>query len=272
MTPCLRPRLQASTHLAEETLLAHSSVPIGMIAAVGASGLVGFWMLVALLYYVPHSVLASSSTSASSATALPSSIDAAAPTSTASTDAFIPTLTYGVLAAIFANATGSLRWTNALSGLIAVGLFMTGSASMTVATRLAFAMARDGALPLSRYIRRLPRWSDSPVYSVALVFVIVTVFLLTSLGNDPAALASIVNPYFAYMQLAFAAPLILRVTVARKTFRRGPFHLGRFSEPLAWVAVVWLLGTSGIYFWPLFGPVEVANMNWNVVAFGGFGA
>lgn len=268
-------RSQASTHLAEETLLAHSSVPIGMIAAVATSGLAGFWVLVALLYYVPHSALvfSSSSSSSSSATSASastsaSSSDIAATTSLADT---YSSLSYGVLASIFADATGTVRGTSALAGLVAVGLFMTGSASMTVATRLAFAMARDGALPFSRYLKRLPRWADSPAYAVGAVLLIVIAILLTPLGN-PAALNAIVNPYFAYMQLAFAAPLILRVTYARKTFRRGPFHLGRFSEPVAWVAVVWLLGTTWIYFWPLFWPVTVETMNWNVVAFGGFGA
>lgn len=242
-------QVQASTHLAEETLLAHSSVPVGMIAAVAASALTGFWVLVSLLYYVSPSVIALTSST---------------------TDTPPPTLYFGVFASILANATGTQTGTTALAVLVAVGLVMTGSTSMTVATRIAFAMARDGALPFSPYLRYLPLWSECPIGSVGFVLALVIVFLLTALGSD-RALNAIVLPYFSYLQLAYAIPLILRVTVSRNTFRRGPFHLGRFSVPVTWVAIIWLLGTSGIYFWPTMGPITMENMNWNVAAFGGFG-
>lgn len=242
-------QMQASTHLAEETLLAHTSVPVGMIVAVASSALAGFWVLVALLYYVPPSVIALTSSSTDTP----------------------PTLTFGVLASILANATGTLTGTTALAVLIAVGLVMTGAASMTVASRIAFAMARDGALPLSPYLRYLPLWSDCPIGSVGFVLAIIVAFLLSAFGSG-SALNALVLPYFSYLQLAYAIPLVLRVTVSRKMFRRGSFHLGRFSEPVTWVAIVWLLGTSMIYFWPTVGPVTTVNMNWNVVAFAGIGA
>jgi len=79
----------------------------------------------------------------------------------------------------------------------------------------------------SPYLRYLPLWSECPIGSVGFVLALVIAFLLTALGSD-RALNAIVLPYFSYLQLAYAIPLILRVTVSRNTFRRGSFHLGRF--------------------------------------------
>lgn len=193
------------------------------------------------------------------------------------------------------HAHSPCQGTVGLAALISVCTFFSGAAVMTVASRLAFALARDGALPLSEHVRYLHRSSESPVGAIGLVCGLAMVVVLFGLGST-TAFNAVVNPYVFCLQVravaevaarsrtagwrrrssapapplcaqvAYAIPLILRFTVARSTFRRGPFHLGRLSEPCAWVSVAWLLGTAVIYLWPTTAPVSLDNMNWAVCA------
>lgn len=68
--------------------------------------------------------------------------------------------------------------------------------------------------------------------------------------------------------MSYAIPLFLRVTAARRTFVKGDFHLGPFSEVTTWVAALWQTVTAIFFFWPPVGPVTVDNMNWTVVVIG----
>ena len=73
---------------------------------------------------------------------------------------------------------------------------------------------------------------------------------------------------FILVQISYAIPLLLRVTVARNTFRKGDFHLGWASVPMTWIAALWLSITSLFFFWPPSSPTSVMNMNWTIVVVG----
>lgn len=138
-------------------------------------------MLVACLFYVPVSLLVG--TSSSTSTDNPQGIGS-----------------FGTLLAVFQGATGSLQGTTALAVLILVALFTSGAALMSVATRLVFAMARDGALPWSAFLRRLHPRLDNPIGAAVAVYVAVAALELIPLW-DLAALQAIVNPYVACLQV-----------------------------------------------------------------------
>lgn len=55
--------------------------------------------------------------------------------------------------------------------------------AVTVTTRIAFAMARDGALPGSSTLRYVWPVTKSPVWTVVLIFGIDAVLMLLPLGN-----------------------------------------------------------------------------------------
>ena len=69
----------------------------------------------------------------------------------------------------------------------------------------------------------------------------------------------------ALLQFSYAVPLFLRVTLARDTFRPGPFHLGWWSVPVFWVATLWLTLTGIVFLWPQRSPTTPLNNNWTVV-------
>ena len=49
---------------------------------------------------------------------------------------------------------------------------------------------------------------------------------------------------------------------------RGPFHLGKFSYPVATIAVVWICLISIVFVLPQANPVDSQTLNYAIVAVG----
>lgn len=62
--------------------------------------------------------------------------------------------------------------------------------------------------------------------------------------------------------LAYLIPIALRLTVARNTFQRGPFHLGPFSDVINTISCLWIILTSALFVCPSEAPVTADNMNY----------
>jgi hypothetical protein len=62
-------------------------------------------------------------------------------------------------------------------------------------------------------------------------------------------------------------PIALRVIYADR-FTRGPFHLGRFSYPIAISAVLWIAFISIVFCLPELNPVNSQTLNYAPVAVG----
>lgn len=194
---------------------------------------------------------------------------------------------------VFTNIAGPLGG-RAFLFLLILARLLCCCMVLAATTRLVFAMARDGALPLSLWLYRLhPRLLTPQRATVLVVICVVCIplFVLSSSQTLHAivgvtsscaqvCLGIIASPLRVVAlcrtkvtnsrppeQLAYAAPLLFRLCAASGTYRRGPFHLGRFSRPVGWIAVAWLLATSSLPLWPRSGPVSAENMNYSVVVF-----
>ncbi len=62
-------------------------------------------------------------------------------------------------------------------------------------------------------------------------------------------------------------PIALRVIYADR-FVRGPFHLGRFSYPIAGTAVLWIAFIAIVFCLPELYPVNSKTLNYAPVAVG----
>lgn len=129
----------------------------------------------------------------------------------------------------------------ALSLTIIASFFM-GQGSMIAASRVTFAYARDDCFPLSRIWKKVNQHTLTPVNAVWLNSAIAILILLLIFGGNIAigALFSI-GAIAAYV--AFTTPIFIRVFLVGNRFRRGPWHLGRFSRPIgglgcAYVALI----------------------------------
>ena len=71
------------------------------------------------------------------------------------------------------------------------------------------------------------------------------------------------------LYIAYALPILFRVTLARNTFVPGPFNLGRYGIFVGWVAVLWVITISILFSLPVAYPVTGETLNYTPVAVGG---
>jgi amino acid transporter len=155
-----------------------------------------------------------------------------------------------------------------LTILLVILLFFAGMSSVTVTSRITFAMARDGAFPGSKVLYHVSPRTKSPMRTVLLVFIVDAILLCLQAVNT-SAFTAIISLTTIGFQISYAIPIWLRVTDARKTFQQGSFSLGKLSIPMGWISASWLTFTSILFFWPSVFPVAPDNMNYTVAVVGG---
>ncbi|KAK5249244.1 polyamine transporter tpo5, partial [Exophiala xenobiotica] len=146
--------------------------------------------------------------------------------------------------------------------------FFTGITAMLADTRTCFALARDEALPLSRHLKKMNKYTQTPVFSVWAVVIVCCCLNLIALGS-----VQTINGIFGVtapaMDLSYIAVIAGRLYYENKhPIAKGPFQLGRWQKPINYIAIVWTLFISVILFFPPANPVTAANMNYAVVIAG----
>ncbi|CAF3610081.1 unnamed protein product [Rotaria sp. Silwood1] len=232
----------AGAHLAEETRDASRAAPKGIVGTCICSAITDFAYLLALLFAIPDvsSFVDNNSGDNSTQNLAVATYQLAVP------------------------QKGAL----ALTILLILNLYFAGMSSLTVTSRIGFAMARDGVFPLSVYLRWIFKPTKTPLGNVIFVFVIDCLLLLLQLASTTAFTAILSIATLGY-QISYFMPIFFRCTAARHTFPIGEFNLGRFSLPVAIISAAWLFITSIIMFFPAEYPVTKDNMNYAVVIVGG---
>jgi amino acid transporter len=228
---------EASAHLAEETSGRSGEAPRGIIRTIQATVVGGAMLLLALLFATP-----------------PNIVDALGQ---GSYD------TGCVAINVLAIAVGK-TWAMRMASLIAVNMFFGGLASVAVTGRIAFALARDGALPCSQTLSRTHEKFQSPVNCLLFIFVMDSIVLLLPLMGDggQTAFYAIINLSTLGFQVSYLIPIILRQFSNPTDFPSAPMNLGKFSKVTGTIAIVWLLGSSLLLFLPYESPVTAGNFNW----------
>ncbi|MER6331523.1 amino acid permease [Streptomyces sp. NPDC001034] len=225
----------ASAHLAEETSRASVSAAKGIVRAIWVSWLAGFVLLAGLTFAIQD-------------------YDATRTTATGVPPAQI--LLDGL-------GTGGAR---ALLLVVIVGQLFCGNAEVAAASRMVFAFSRDGALPGSRLWRGVSGRTQTPVAAVWLSVGAAAVLALPSLCSatayDAVTAINVIG-----ITPAYAIPVLLRLRAGDR-FRRGPWHLGRWSRPVGWIAVAWVTCVTVLFCLPQSSPVTVGTMNYAAVALG----
>lgn len=147
--------------------------------------------------------------------------------------------------------------------LLLINMFFAGFSSMTVTTRIGFAMARDGAFPGSKYLYKVNASSQVPDRIIILVFVLDVLLVLLALIST-TAFTGITSITAIGYQISYAIPILLRLTVSRNTFKKSDVNMGCLSVPIGWIAVLWLIATSIIFLLPTSFD---ANMNQTAAGF-----
>ncbi len=125
---------------------------------------------------------------------------------------------------------------------IVVAQYLCGLATVTSASRMAYAFARDGGVPFSRAVRWVCPRRRSPavgIWTVATAAVLFTLY--TPVYSTITAVCTIL------LYISYAMPTALGARAhGRSWTTMGPWHLGRWFRPLAWASVAGCLALIGI--------------------------
>jgi amino acid transporter len=206
----------ASAHAAEETVGAAAEVPRAIVRAVAISGLFGWIMLCAVVLAVPdfHAIVSQGG----------------------AFDAAIKAVLPGGLATVMFVGLG-------------VAQYLCGLATVTSASRMCYAFARDGGLPsVFRRVDATRRAPGFAIWAVALA-----ALALTGLVKyDTIAAACAVLLYISYVLPTWLGLL----AHGRRWTRMGPWQLGVWYRPLAVIAVAGCVGLLVIGLQP---PYQIAG-------------
>ncbi|KAK5169371.1 uncharacterized protein LTR77_005346 [Saxophila tyrrhenica] len=234
----------AAAHMSEEVKEPSIVIPRAMICTILVNGLMGFGMILALLFCMGdvNEVL----------------------NSTVSLTSGYPFIQ------IYYNATQSLAGTNAMICVSLVIVIMAHFGLMAGCSRTAWAFARDGGLPFSNFFDHVGHKSQVPFRAIMLSVTIQVLLGLINIGSY-YAFSAFVNSAAVTLYITYITPVILGMM---KRWRGehipyGPFQLGKWRTPINVFAVVYTLFVSFFLLWPSLEQVNAEYMNWSVLLVGG---
>ncbi len=225
----------ASAHMTEETHKAATAGPRGIVMSIVVSLFAGWVLLIGITFAIQNYTAEASSTS----------------------------LTGVPPAQIFIDAIGTTGAKLLL--LIAIGAqLFCGMSSVTANSRMIYAFSRDGALPGSAIWHKVNHRTRTPTNAIWLAAGFAFVLGLPYLWNT-AAYAAVTSIAVIGLYIAYVMPTYLRLRQG-ESFQRGPWHLGRWSYIVGWIAVTWVVIITILFMLPQVGPIHWATFNYAVVA------
>src|SRR5579863_6421726 len=221
----------ASAHMTEETHDAARSGPRGIVTSIVVSLFAGWLLLIGITFAIQNYSGAAS--------------------------ASVPA------AQVFIQALGNTGAKLLLLVAIGAQLFC-GMSSVTANSRMIYAFSRDGALPASSFWHRVNKRTRTPTNAIWLAAAGAFILGLPYLWNSTAYVAvtsiAVIGLYIAYV-----LPTFLRLRQGAD-FKRGPWHLGRWSYPVGIIAVTWVVFITILFMLPTASPIHWSNFNYTVVA------
>ena len=229
----------ASAHVAEETVGARLSSAWGVFISVAVSAVVGYIVLLALVTHLPPMELI-----------FGSAVNGLCPASATYCSQYY--LGQPVVWSTLQYNLGSLG--DVLSAAIAVAMSLCGLASIAAASRMLFAFSRDRGAPASGWLRHVSHRFRTPVN--AIVGIVGFSFVLTMAafifgGSTAIVIVTAISTIALYW--AYGVPIFLGVVGKQDWRGQAVWSLGRFSKPIALIAVGWIVFISVLFLWPTSG-------------------
>ncbi|KAK0317419.1 hypothetical protein LTR82_011457 [Friedmanniomyces endolithicus] len=137
-------------------------------------------------------------------------------------------------------------------------------------SRVIYAYSRDGALPGSRWWKKVNTYTKTPVNALWFDLAINALLGLLMFAS-PVAIGAVFSIGAIAQYVAFTIPIALRLTAAKNKFRPGPWNLGRWSKPCGYIACTWVVFIIPVLCFPATkgGDLNALNMNYTCVVYGG---
>jgi len=225
----------ASGHIAEETKNASVVAARGLFSGAVATGILGFATAILFLFCTPsfETLFA---------------LDAPQP--------------FVQIYAIALGRGGAVF----MSILAMIGLILNTSIAVVAASRLIFAVARDGVLPGSKWIGQVTQ-DGQPRNAVTVMFIFGAAILCTILPSQ-VAFTSLVSAGGVPTVAAYALIPMLRLIFTPNSFRSTCFKLGRLRKPFYLAASIFNTFVVAVMLSPFVFPVTKDTFNFASVIFG----
>ena len=229
----------ASAHVAEETVGARVASAWGVFLSVAVSAVVGYIFLIALTLHLP-----------SLSTLFPATLD----------DATLPTASQyyfgGGVAVIDILKYNLGGLGDILSAGIAIAMAFCGLSSVAAAGRMLFAFSRDDGLPAAGWLKRVSRRYRTPANSLTAIVIVAWLFTVAAFmvgGGTAIIIVTAVSTIFLYA--AYGLCIYLGATTSAWRSERT-WSLGRWSRPVAWLAVFWVIVLMILFSFPTSGNIS----------------
>jgi len=223
-------------HMSEEAANAAKAVPYGILMSIGMAWILGFFIMIVIAACISPDLTS------------------------------VLTSPFGQpMAQIYYDAIGK-NGALGMMALLMIVQFTMGLSIIVAASRQTWAFSRDGALPFSSFFRPISkRFGYQPVRCVwGCAFLAAILGLLCLIA--PAAASALFSLAVAGNNLAWGLPIFCRVVWGQHKFVPGPFHTGRLSKPIAWLAITFLVFGIILAMFPVGGPSPTPqSMNYTVV-------
>jgi amino acid transporter len=229
----------ASAHVAEETIGARVASAWGIFLSVAVSAVVGYIFLVALTTHLP-----------SLSALFPAVLD----------DTTLPASSqyyFGGGVAVIAILQYNLSQVgDLLAAGIAIAMSFCGLSSVASAGRMLFAFSRDDGLPGSGWLKKVSHRYRTPANALTAIVVVAWLFTVAAGivgGGTAIVIVTAISTIFLYA--AYGIVIYLGATTQEWKSERV-WSLGRWSKPVAWFAIFWVLVLMVLFSFPTSGNIS----------------
>ena len=229
----------ASAHVAEETVGARVASAWGLFLSVAVSAVVGFVFLLALSTHLPNLD-----------TLFPAVVD----------ETTLPGASqyyFGGGVAVIAILQYNLgQIGNILAAGIAIAMAFCGLSSVASAGRMLYAFSRDDGLPGSGWLKKVSHRYRTPANSLTAMVVVAWVFTVAAGivgGGTAIVIVTAVSTIFLYA--AYGICIYLGATTT-DWLKERVWSLGRWSKPIAWFALFWVVLLMILFSFPTSGNIS----------------
>ena len=235
----------ASAHVAEETVGARVASAWGLFLSVAVSAVVGYIFLFALSTHLPNL-----------STLFPASFDGADPAKYSQYYFGDGAAVIDILIFNLGSTVGGL-----LSAGIAIAMAFCGLSSIASAGRMLYAFSRDDGVPGSSWLKKVSHRYRTPANSLVAIAVVAWLFTVAAffVGRGTAVIiVTAISTIFLYA--AYGICIYLGATT-QEWLKERVWSLGRWSKPIAAVAVLWVVVLMILFSFPTSG-----NISWPFMA------
>ncbi|KAG5804768.1 hypothetical protein H9Q74_010279 [Fusarium xylarioides] len=225
----------ASGHVAEETKNASVAAARGIFWSTVVSGLGGFAVVILFLFCVP---------------------DAQSLFSYGGPQPFV-----SVYAAILGQGGHVV-----MNVVCILALWFNTAIAVLAASRLVFAVARDGVLPWSSWVSKVE--AGQPRNAVYVVWGVASIITCTILPSA-VAFTSLVSAAGVPSAAAYGLISLARLFLTPKNFPKPAWSLGRLSKPFQVIAVFWNGWVVAVLYSPYIFPVTAESLNYAPIIMAG---